>query len=180
MTKCGCNTTSGSDSTSNDVPDFGSAVVDFANPNALIQEFPVKPRRMVVTEEGGSETVSAPFIGVMAGTYPLYIGQYKISELRGCWRHVVDERDCYYDVNLVVRYAKVADYAEAVRNCVLGCEAGTLLLAYVTGGAILTAAQAAFIKCVKLCLIASIGDVANEFGIDLVVNKVRCSNWSNH
>lgn len=179
MTSCGCNSTSGGEVTPNRDRDLGTAIIEFANPNEIIDSFPTNYRKTVV-HEGEEELVSAPSIGVLAGVYRLYVGRYKISEIRGCWRHVADERGCYYDVYLVVRYPTAADYAEAVRNCMVGCGAATLLAAYVTGGSVLAAAKEAFIGCTKLCLLAAIGDVANQFDLSLDSDFDRCSNWSNH
>lgn len=180
VTNCGCNSTSGDESTPIKGRDFGSSIVDFANPNEIIDSFPLNPRKITIQNEGEPDVVSAPSIGVLAGTYRLYVGQFKISEIRGCWKHVADERGCYYDVHLTVRYPTVADYAEAVRNCMVGCGAGTLLAAYVTGGAVLAAAKEAFIGCTKVCLLVAIGEVANQFSLSLDSDFVRCSKWSNH
>ena len=171
---------SGSDSTLTVVDCLGSGVVDFANPNQLIQGCSDARERAVVADRSGSYFVGSPSKDVIAGVCTLFIGQYRISELRGGCKHAFDEGDCYYDVKLVVKYPTISGYDEAVGSCVPSYDAGALLLAYATGGAILPAAQAAFIIGVRLCLIASIGEVGRKFDLKLEVDKVRFVNWSYH
>jgi hypothetical protein len=180
MSECKCNSINLAESDSARLILSGNAILDFPTQNEIVAPFPKEVRTILHKDLKGMDVQSASSIGVLAGTYRLYIGQYKIPELRGCWRHVVDERGCYYDVSLVVTYPTISDYAEAVRNCVTGCGVGTLLAAYLTGGSVLAAAKEAIIVCTRLCLITAIGEVANEFSFSLEDEKLRCSDWSNH
>lgn len=69
----------------------------------------------------------------------------------------------------------MGEFIDQIRECAVGCGIATLIAAIITGGD-----TSFFIPCVKACLVAKIGNMANQ--IDLSIDNARTgeSDWSNH